>query len=536
MMSRQRIIGSALARIACAVLIASTTWSVSLMLQMSTPAFAQQQPQLPQAQQVSDDVRATLMQYGNFVQHQKYGEVWIPSVTPPGWHPYPPCHWVNTKQYGWYYDDKTPWGAIVHHYGRWTWDEAVGWFWVPGAEFSPGWVMWRTSLQWVGWAPTPPDEDIHNNSPEQFNNADYWIFIETAKFANGCDERVVIAGQPTLALIQQTVIVREFGFVGGILIFVLPSYVFGPFIDINIAFTPWPAWYFAQVLIDWNWFWNNVNIVINVANYDCPPQGLAPAQRSLTKTFTPPQPPPLLPRCTDGSFPNAYGACPTRVTRACGPGTIAKGMFCLPIQTPSCGPGSVPTMTAGGGTLCLPERTGCGRGTHLNAFGQCVADNPTCALGSAPGPNGCTPIVVTVPNCGLNARLVGGRCAPNGPTLTLPNDPILTRTPGGCVGPNCGSFKPNFKPDTGRQTSPGQGPLPNLTIGSNKTFVPRTGSGQSGGPYVIGRGGAGHNLYNPNLGQSSTTSRGQSTLSRTIAPPIRHSMPTSGAGQNVIIK
>ena len=122
-----------------------------------------------QASQVQPDVRNTLSQYGRFVQHQKYGEVWVPTVTPQGWHPYPPCNWVNSKQYGWYYDDKTPWGAIVHHYGRWTNDPQVGWFWVPGSEFSPGWVLWRTNLQWVGWAPMPPDEQIQHANPDQFN-------------------------------------------------------------------------------------------------------------------------------------------------------------------------------------------------------------------------------------------------------------------------------------------------------------------------------------------------------------------------------
>ena len=73
-----------------------------------------------------------------------------PTVTPQGWHPYPPCHWVKTKQYGWYYDDKTPWGQIVHHYGRWFFDQQIGWAWDPGSEFSPGWVVWRTSPEW--WA------------------------------------------------------------------------------------------------------------------------------------------------------------------------------------------------------------------------------------------------------------------------------------------------------------------------------------------------------------------------------------------------
>src|SRR5712671_816170 len=108
-MSRQCKIGSRLKEIAGAALIASASLVAAPLLPTDhSQAFAQAQPQAqPQPQAVADDVRAVLSQYGNFVQHQVYGEVWIPSVTPQGWHPYPACHWVNTKQFGWYYDDKT---------------------------------------------------------------------------------------------------------------------------------------------------------------------------------------------------------------------------------------------------------------------------------------------------------------------------------------------------------------------------------------------------------------------------------------------
>src|SRR5690348_4664191 len=104
------------------------TAAAIVLLSFASPALAQNQQELqppaatvPQQQvsQVQDQVRSVLTQYGRFVQHEKYGEVWVPTVTPQGWHPYPPCNWINTKQYGWYYDDKTPWGQIVHHYGRW---------------------------------------------------------------------------------------------------------------------------------------------------------------------------------------------------------------------------------------------------------------------------------------------------------------------------------------------------------------------------------------------------------------------------------
>src|SRR3954447_25260974 len=63
-------------------------------LSLATPAAFAQNAQDTQptsattSQQVSQDVRNTLSQYGSFVQHQKYGEVWVPTVTPQGWHPY----------------------------------------------------------------------------------------------------------------------------------------------------------------------------------------------------------------------------------------------------------------------------------------------------------------------------------------------------------------------------------------------------------------------------------------------------------------
>ena len=166
-----------------------------LVLSVSTPSAFAQAPAansanvVPQqgAAKVQDEFRGVLTQYGRFVQHAKYGEVWLPTVTPQGWRPYPPCNWVNTRKYGWYYDDKTPWGAIVHHYGRWVSDAQMGWIWTPGAEFSPGWVVWRTSPEWVGWAPMLPDQDVQTVSTADFNSAAYWIFVETQKFAQGCN-------------------------------------------------------------------------------------------------------------------------------------------------------------------------------------------------------------------------------------------------------------------------------------------------------------------------------------------------------------
>ena len=480
-MSRQHQIGIALRKFAAAALVAGLSFTAAAMLLPSTttPALAQY---AVAGAPVADNVRAVLSQYGNFIQHQTYGEVWVPSVTPQGWHPYPACHWVNSRQYGWYYDDKTPWGAIVHHYGRWTNDPQVGWFWVPGSEFSPGWVLWRTNLQWVGWAPMPPDEQIQNANPDQFNSADFWTFMETAKFDNNCTETSVVAGQPGLALIQQTTFVRDVNIVNGILVYVLPTYVIGPFVDINIDFFPWPSWFFGQVLIDWNWIWNNVNIVINVNNVNCPPN-VAPSK--LVKPINNPTPPPgglgggggggggggLPQRCPDGSLANAYGACPTPITSTCGPNMTPFGNFCLPIATPTCTRGTTAVRTAGGGFQCLPVGVVTCLNGHL-ADGKCVQDPPPCGAGMMRiAGGGCGPIVVTQPNCGPFATNVGGRCTPiHTGGETGGSGGVVVGTTGGTNNPPGGPTGGNLPPrgtGDGSKGSGGTTGTGGTTVGGN---------------------------------------------------------------------
>ena len=249
---------------------------VALLLSLSVlPGGAMAQPSSDVRASVPDEpvqaeVRAVLAQYGRFVPHARYGEVWVPTVTPQGWHPYPPCHWVKTQQYGWYYDDKTPWGQIVHHYGRWFWDQQIGWAWDPGSEFSPGWVAWRTSPEWVGWAPMPPDQSFQNASSDQFNNSDQWIFVETAKFNNGCDAMQVAPIERVPVLLRQTRWVTAVEYVEGIIVIVLPPYVIGPIVIVNIGFDPWPAWYMVQIMIDFNFAWQKA-LNFNVAHVCTPP-------------------------------------------------------------------------------------------------------------------------------------------------------------------------------------------------------------------------------------------------------------------------
>jgi hypothetical protein len=221
-----------------------------------SPALAQQQG--------ASDTRAVLAQYGDFSQHERYGEVWRPKVTPAGWHPYMACNWVRTRQFGWYYDDKTPWGQIVHHYGRWTNDQQLGWIWVSGAEFSPGWVVWRTSPQYVGWAPTPPDVDVGVVQSAAFNTGSQWTFMDAAKMRSGCSPTAVMPGQQVPLMLRETRFVTEVEYVDGVATFVLPQYISLPLVNINVGFNPWPANFFAQTIMNWNWAWSNLVIVVNI--------------------------------------------------------------------------------------------------------------------------------------------------------------------------------------------------------------------------------------------------------------------------------
>lgn len=152
-----------------------------------------QQPGAPEGPQASapqqNEVQEILARFGQFMKHEKYGDVWKPTQVQQGWRPYEPCHWTfNREMNAWFFDDKTEWGAIVHHYGRWTLDAQQGWLWVPGQEFSPGWVSWSQRPGEVGWAALPPEQDgnvVHTASFQ--NDPNLWIWVPAGSLGQGCN-------------------------------------------------------------------------------------------------------------------------------------------------------------------------------------------------------------------------------------------------------------------------------------------------------------------------------------------------------------
>jgi hypothetical protein len=93
---------------------------------------------------------------GNWYEVSDYGYVWQPDVaTDTNWRPYTDGYWAYTDQ-GWTWVSYEDFGWATYHYGRWARLSDYGWVWVPGTEWAPAWVSWRTGGDYIGWAPLPP--------------------------------------------------------------------------------------------------------------------------------------------------------------------------------------------------------------------------------------------------------------------------------------------------------------------------------------------------------------------------------------------
>jgi hypothetical protein len=132
----------------------------------------------PSATQESFD--AGLAPHGSWVTSSRYGRIWHPRVAA-GWRPYYFGRWEWTNE-GWLWVSDEPFGWAVYHYGRWAWDDPWGWVWVPGYQWAPAWVTWRTSGDVIGWAPLGPGFSLYVTSYPFVDF--YWTFVPTVRFVS----------------------------------------------------------------------------------------------------------------------------------------------------------------------------------------------------------------------------------------------------------------------------------------------------------------------------------------------------------------
>lgn len=140
------------------------------------------------------DARVTLADLGVWVDVARYGQAWQPCAVGPDWRPYFHGSWSWTAD-GWFWVSEEPWGWATYHYGRWYFDSAHGWVWLPGKTWAPAWVRWRWNDQVVGWAPLEPAGTPHSA---------FWTFVPAGRLSGEPVESAAIPGPRVPALLLQT--------------------------------------------------------------------------------------------------------------------------------------------------------------------------------------------------------------------------------------------------------------------------------------------------------------------------------------------
>ena len=123
-----------------------------------------------------------LSPYGEWVENPDFGYVWIPDVED-DFAPYSNNgYWLYTDA-GWTWTSDYEWGWAAFHYGRWYFDPYYGYAWIPGDEWGPGWVTWRRSAGYYGWAPIGPEISISWSNNYGYNQPyNYWRFVRERDF------------------------------------------------------------------------------------------------------------------------------------------------------------------------------------------------------------------------------------------------------------------------------------------------------------------------------------------------------------------
>lgn len=151
-----------------------------------------------------------LSPHGQWLDVDGYGYAWQPAVASRStWRPYVDGRWVWSDQ-GWAWDSPEPFGWACYHYGRWVKISRHGWVWVPGREWAPAWVSWRSNDDCVGWAPLPPDRhgyrDIGYDCDVSYGlSPSSYVFIETTNFGRNSYVNVCLPFTSITRIFQQTV-------------------------------------------------------------------------------------------------------------------------------------------------------------------------------------------------------------------------------------------------------------------------------------------------------------------------------------------
>ncbi len=179
-----------------------------LLLTMSCVAL----PRQTEAQQSTISLQVfydELSPYGQWIDYNDYGYVWIPNVNS-DFAPYSTDgHWILTE-YGWSWSSDYDWGWAAFHYGRWSFNNSFGWFWVPDNEWGPAWVNWRQSDGYYGWSPMEPGISMSVNFGRSYDsNNDHWLFVRDRDFERQDMNRYYVGRSDRDRIARNSTVIRR---------------------------------------------------------------------------------------------------------------------------------------------------------------------------------------------------------------------------------------------------------------------------------------------------------------------------------------
>lgn len=143
-----------------------------------------------------------LSPYGRWVDYPGYDRVWIPNAGRDFRPYYTGGHWVYSD-YGWTWMSDYSWGWAAFHYGRWMFDDFNGWMWIPGNEWGPAWVDWRSGGDYYGWAPMGPSA---YNMPSS-----YWAFVPRQYINSPHIHNYYVNNSRNVTIINNTNVINNYG-------------------------------------------------------------------------------------------------------------------------------------------------------------------------------------------------------------------------------------------------------------------------------------------------------------------------------------
>jgi hypothetical protein len=150
-----------------------------------------------------------LSPHGYWINDSNYGYVWAPNVqeefTPYNTNGY----WVYTN-FGWTWVSNYSWGWAPFHYGRWFYDSYYGWLWAPDTEWGPGWVTWRSSQGYYGWAPIGPGISINIAYSSGYNIPyNQWTFVRDRYFGRTNINNYYVNTSNNITIINNSTVINN---------------------------------------------------------------------------------------------------------------------------------------------------------------------------------------------------------------------------------------------------------------------------------------------------------------------------------------